>query len=176
MQGRDPLFLECLHSSWPRSHSLHAQQHRSTSRTHILHPSKPHSLWACLSCRENEGTKHSEVWRRNSMCEHASLQQRAASFAHPFFMLQLPETQLWLFLPLLVSTGLALTFLYFPGAIKVTNLSHPGVMGSDSILLWLWEMAKLDLQICLCSVPSSRLSIMESLCCVRRVQESQPRS
>lgn len=60
------------------------------------------------------------------MCERASLQQRAAYATHPFSILELPKTQLWLFLPLPVSTGLDLAFLYLPGAIKVTNLSGPG--------------------------------------------------
>lgn len=78
------------------------------------------------------------------MCEHASLQQRAAYSTHPFCsVLELPKTQLWRFLSLPVSTGLALAFLYFPGAIKVTNLSDPGEMGSDSTLLQPWEVARL---------------------------------
>lgn len=78
------------------------------------------------------------------MYEHASLQQRETFSTHPFFsILELHKTNLWLFLPLPVSIDLALTFLYFPGAIRVTNLSDPGEVGSNSTLLWPWQMARL---------------------------------
>lgn len=90
------------------------------------------------------GAKHPEDWSGNSLCEHASLQQRAAYSTHAFFsVLGLPKTQLWLFLSLPLSTGLALAFLYFPGAIKVTNLSDPGEMGSNPTLPRPWVTARL---------------------------------